>query len=312
MIKLSIRGRMLLLVFASLLRRGGALSCGDSYRCRRKKHPVRSGTEGTCDFIFRAEGTSGGCRRRRGSAEFGEPQHCGTGPPHDGRGKWRDIHRAGRRGLYASMDPAKDVGGDFYDFYLLDEGRLVITIADVSGKGVPAALFMAKSQSVLKNCVMKAKGSELALAMGEANRQLCRNNEAAMFVTVFLGMLDLSTGRLDYVNGGHCPPILGKAGGYDFLPMKSNMVLGLMDFSYEQQHVTLARGGHPPPLHGRGFGSHGREGTAFHGIPHQGGNEHHAVESEGGGYFVEAAGKAPSARRRRRAVRRYHHAGIVV
>ena len=60
---------------------------------------------------------------------------------------------------------------------------------------------------------MKAKGSELALAMGEANRQLCRGNEAAMFVTVFLGMLDLSTGRLDYVNGGHCPPILGKAGG---------------------------------------------------------------------------------------------------
>ena len=144
--------------------------------------------------------------------------------------------------IYASMDPAKDVGGDFYDFYMPEKGSLVITIADVSGKGVPAALFMAKSQSVLKNCVMKAKGSELALAMGEANRQLCRGNEAAMFVTVFLGMLDLSTGRLDYVNGGHCPPILGKAGGYDFLPMKSNMVLGLMDFSYEQQHVTLARG----------------------------------------------------------------------
>ncbi len=144
--------------------------------------------------------------------------------------------------IYASMDPARDVGGDFYDFYLPDEGHLVITIADVSGKGVPAALFMAKSQSVLKNCVMKAKGNELALALAEANRQLCRNNEAAMFVTVFLGMLDLATGRLDYVNGGHCPPLLGTVGGYDFLPMKRSMVLGLMDFPYEQQHVMLTPG----------------------------------------------------------------------
>ncbi len=144
--------------------------------------------------------------------------------------------------IYASMDPARDVGGDFYDFYLPDEGHLVITIADVSGKGVPAALFMAKSQSVLKNCVMKAKDNDLALALAEANRQLCRNNEAAMFVTVFLGMLDLATGRLDYVNGGHCPPLLGTVGGYDFLPMKRSMVLGLMDFSYEQQHVMLTPG----------------------------------------------------------------------
>ncbi|MBR3456577.1 MAG: HAMP domain-containing protein, partial [Selenomonadaceae bacterium] len=97
----------------------------------------------------------------------------------DGRGPFPERKEFDIR---ASMDPARDVGGDFYDFYLPDEGRLVITIADVSGKGVPAALFMAKSQSVLKNCVIKAKSSELALALEEANRQLCRNNEAAMFV----------------------------------------------------------------------------------------------------------------------------------
>ena len=144
--------------------------------------------------------------------------------------------------LYASMDPARNVGGDFYDFYMPEKGSLVITIADVSGKGVPAALFMAKSQSVLKNCVMKAKGSELALALEEANRQLCRGNEAAMFVTVFLGMLDLSTGRLDYVNGGHCPPLLGKDGSYDFLPIKKSTMLGLMELPYDQQSVTLAPG----------------------------------------------------------------------
>ena len=157
----------------------------------------------------------------------------------DGRGPFPERKEFDIR---ASMDPARDVGGDFYDFYLPDEGRLVITIADVSGKGVPAALFMAKSQSVLKNCVIKAKSSELALALEEANRQLCRNNEAAMFVTVFLGMLDLATGRLDYVNGGHCPPLLGKDGGYDFLPIKRSLVLGQMDFPYEQQHVMLTPG----------------------------------------------------------------------
>lgn len=157
----------------------------------------------------------------------------------DGRGPFPERKEFD---LYASMDPAKDVGGDFYDFYLPDEGHLVITIADVSGKGVPAALFMAKSQSILKNCVMKAKGSELAFALEEANRQLCRNNEATMFVTVFLGMLDLATGRLDYVNGGHCPPLLGKGGCYDFLPIKKSMMLGLMDYPYSQQSVTLAPG----------------------------------------------------------------------
>ena len=145
--------------------------------------------------------------------------------------------------IYAMMEPAKDVGGDFYDFYLRDENRLAFAIADVSGKGIPAALFMAKSQSILKNCLLTAKDSgQLASVLEQANALLCRNNDAAMFVTVFLGLLDLSTGHLVYADGGHCPPLLGRGGRYDFLPMRKGTMLGLMELPYEQQSVDLAPG----------------------------------------------------------------------
>ncbi|WP_303842252.1 PP2C family protein-serine/threonine phosphatase [Selenomonas ruminantium] len=141
------------------------------------------------------------------------------------------------------MDAAMNVGGDFYDFYLLDEGHLVVTIADVSGKGVPAALFMAKSQSVLKNCVLREKNQDnLAAAVERANQQLCRNNDTAMFVTVFIGVLDIQNGHFTYVNGGHCPPLLGRHEHYDFLPMKKCCVLGVMDMPYEQQSIDFLPG----------------------------------------------------------------------
>ena len=111
--------------------------------------------------------------------------------------------------IYATMDAAMNVGGDFYDFYLLDEKHLVITIADVSGKGVPAALFMAKSQSVLKNSILRGKTQDnLAAAIENANQQLCRNNDASMFVTALVGILDMQSGHFTYVSGGHCPPPL--------------------------------------------------------------------------------------------------------
>ncbi len=145
--------------------------------------------------------------------------------------------------LYALMEPARDVGGDFYDFYMVDEHRLAFAIADVSGKGIPAAMFMAKSQSVLKHCLLMAKSpDDLAAVLEHANRLLCKNNDAAMFVTVFLGMLDLETGRLTYADGGHCPPLLGRNGSYEFLPMKKGTMLGLMELPYEQQSVELSPG----------------------------------------------------------------------
>ena len=145
--------------------------------------------------------------------------------------------------LFALMHPAKDVGGDFYDFYLLDENHLVITIADVSGKGIPAALFMGMSQIVLKDCVRMAKEQgNLAAALENANRRLCENNDAAMFVTVFLGMLELSSGHFVYADGGHCPPLLGHEGSYEFLAMKKGVMLGLVEGPYEQQSIDLAPG----------------------------------------------------------------------
>ena len=142
--------------------------------------------------------------------------------------------------LYALMEPAKDVGGDFYDFYLLQGRYLVVTVADVSGKGVPAALFMAKSQSVLKNCMFRSADPEnMAGVLEAANEELCRNNEAAMFVTVFMGVVDLQNGRFTYADGGHCPPLLGRGGQYGFLPLEKSCVLGLMEMPYTQQCIEL-------------------------------------------------------------------------
>lgn len=111
--------------------------------------------------------------------------------------------------IYAVMYPAKEVGGDFYDFYLLDENHLVITIADVSDKGIPAAMFMVITKTILKNFVMSMTSPDDFSAVVQcANRQLCENNEEMMFVTVFMGMLDLKTGKFIYVNAGHTPPMI--------------------------------------------------------------------------------------------------------
>ena len=145
--------------------------------------------------------------------------------------------------IYATMDAAMNVGGDFYDFYLLDENHLVITIADVSGKGVPAALFMAKSQSVLKNSILREKMQDrLSAAIENANRQLCRNNDSAMFVTALVGILDMQSGHFTYVSGGHCPPLLGRNDHYEFLPIKKCSMLGVMELPYTQQSVDLLPG----------------------------------------------------------------------
>lgn len=148
--------------------------------------------------------------------------------------------------IYATMKAAKEVGGDFYDFYLVGEKHLVITIADVSGKGVPAALFMMKGKTILKNLAMMMKNpDDLAAVMALANQQLCQGNDEMMFITVFLAMLDLETGKLIYVNGGHNPPVLYRDNEktFRYIDVEQNCVLGLMDeIDFEQQETQLNHG----------------------------------------------------------------------
>jgi sigma-B regulation protein RsbU (phosphoserine phosphatase) len=152
------------------------------------------------------------------------------------------------------MEAAKEVGGDFYDFYYLGDDRIAVTIADVSGKGVPAALFMVISKTILKNNALATAGRhgaasvEWGRVMERVNRQLCENNEEMMFVTMFFGVLDLRTGEFAYVNGGHNPPLIGRAQGetadwqYIEDEKKAHMVGVIEDAKYEEKRLTLKPG----------------------------------------------------------------------
>ena len=149
--------------------------------------------------------------------------------------------------LDAAMTPAKEVGGDFYDFYMLDENRLAVTVADVSGKGVPAALFMVVAKTVLQNFAMAAKSrGDFAEVMAHANDRLCEGNEQMMFVTVFFGVLDFRTGEFVYVNAGHNPPLVVRGGqepSYLMPEGKPDKPLGVMEGrAYRQCSLTLAAG----------------------------------------------------------------------
>lgn len=131
--------------------------------------------------------------------------------------------------LYACMDPAREVGGDFYDFFMLDDHTLVFLVADVSGKGVPAALFMMKAKTELH--ALMESGLDVDEAMTEANRRLCEDNESGMFVTAWLGRLDLACGRLSYANAGHNPPLIAHSDGKFeyFKEARPNLFLAGMD-----------------------------------------------------------------------------------
>ena len=148
--------------------------------------------------------------------------------------------------IYARMQAAKEVGGDFYDFYLLDEDHLVMTVADVSGKGIPASLFMVISKTILKNfATFATTPDDFAAVVSCANDQLCQNNDEMMFVTVFFGVLEISTGKFAFVNGGHNPPVIyrKKENACEFLNVKKNFVLGGMDgVPYVQQEIFLENG----------------------------------------------------------------------
>jgi len=143
--------------------------------------------------------------------------------------------------LFGCMRPAKEVGGDFYDFYLIDEHKLAITIADVSGKGVPAALFMVITKTLLMSVAPTGKTPSETFAI--VNDLLCENNDAGMFVTTFLGVLDLQTYVFTYVNAGQNPPLLRKNNGtIERLAGKRGMVLGAISGSkYAQTEITLDR-----------------------------------------------------------------------
>ena len=144
--------------------------------------------------------------------------------------------------IYAVMDPAKEVGGDFYDFFLVDEDHLCMVIADVSGKGVPAALFMMASKIILANNAKMGKSP--ARILTDTNASICSNNREEMFVTVWLGILELSTGKLTAANAGHehpafCPP----GGQYELVRQRHGLVLGGMEgIEYKEYAFQLAPG----------------------------------------------------------------------
>ncbi|MBQ1913762.1 MAG: serine/threonine-protein phosphatase, partial [Selenomonadaceae bacterium] len=134
----------------------------------------------------------------------------------------------GKFSLSAFMQPAKEVGGDLYDFYFLDEDLLVVTVADVSDKGVPAALFMVMTKTLLKDQVLRRRNEkDLAQAVAEANDALVQSNTTFMFVTAFIGILNLSTGKFIYVNAGHNPPLLCRRDRAEYLPKAQNPILGV-------------------------------------------------------------------------------------
>lgn len=145
--------------------------------------------------------------------------------------------------IFASMNPAKEVGGDFYDFYLINKHTLVFTIADVSGKGIPASLFMMRAKTALKSY------AEGGLAVNDiltnANYNLCEGNDAGMFVTCWMGFLDLKTGELKFANAGHNPPVLKRKNGtFEYLKTKPvGFVLGGMEgIAYKEQTLQLEPG----------------------------------------------------------------------
>ena len=143
--------------------------------------------------------------------------------------------------VFASMVAAREVGGDFYDYFLIDNHRLGFVIGDVSGKGVPAAIFMAVSRTSIR--ATGVKGISTSECMNYVNNMLCNESVSCMFVTVFYGILDTQTGELEYVNGGHNPPYILSASGIRKVEMTGGTILGCMEeFNYRSKKIQLAEG----------------------------------------------------------------------
>lgn len=144
--------------------------------------------------------------------------------------------------IYATMDTAKEVGGDFYDFYFVGENRLGFLIADVSGKGIPAAMFMMTAKTIIKGYAESGKPVDEVFTT--ANEKLCESNDAGMFVTAWMGVLDTVTGKVEFANAGHNPPLVRHAGGgFEYLRSKPCFILAGMDgIKYRKNEFTLAPG----------------------------------------------------------------------
>lgn len=144
--------------------------------------------------------------------------------------------------IYAKMVTAKEVGGDFYDFYMLGESTLAFMIADVSGKGIGAAMFMMRAKTTIKDLAESGLAPDEIFTL--ANKRLCENNDAGMFVTAWLGILDLKTGALKFVNAGHNPPLVcHEDGEFEYLKARGGMVLAGMDgVKYKTNELCLSPG----------------------------------------------------------------------
>ena len=148
-----------------------------------------------------------------------------------------DDHR-----IYAQMIAAKEVGGDFYDFYKLSHSTVAFLAADVSGKGIPAAMFMMTAKTILKD--LAERGLAVNEIFTQANEKLCENNESGMFVTAWMGILDLKTGNVQFANAGHNPPLLKRAdGSFEYLKTRAGFVLaGMEGIRYRAGEITLNPG----------------------------------------------------------------------
>lgn len=140
--------------------------------------------------------------------------------------------------LYASMSPAKEVGGDFYDFFMVDEDHFALVVADVSGKGVPAALFMVVAKTLLKDAAFTFKTP--AEIFAHVNNTLCENNASGLFVTCWMAILEISTGKMTFANAGHTPPLIYKDRNISFLKTQPDLMLAAMEgMPYENHEITL-------------------------------------------------------------------------
>ncbi|MBM7556730.1 PP2C family protein-serine/threonine phosphatase [Halanaerobacter jeridensis] len=140
--------------------------------------------------------------------------------------------------IFASMTPARQVGGDLYDFFFITEDKLCFVIGDASGKGVPAALFMAIAKKLIKTEALK--NIPLERILYNVNNALCRENGELLFVTAFIGILNVKTGKLEFINAGHNAPLIGRDKYWEFLDVKSNFILGITsDYNYQKQSLYL-------------------------------------------------------------------------
>ncbi len=154
-------------------------------------------------------------------------------PPYPGRGEFE---------IFATMDTAKEVGGDFYDFYFVGENKLCFLIADVSGKGIPAAMFMMTAKTIIKGYA--ESGIPVDEVFTIANAKLCESNDAGMFVTSWMGILDITTGKVEFANAGHNPPLVRhRDGTFEYLRSRPGLVIaGMEGIKYRKNELYLAPG----------------------------------------------------------------------